>query len=81
MDSEMNYFLWDQSEISLRLHPYLWLAITNWDGTILFWDSQIDNEVVYEYIDISWKTQRSVLISLWTIEGETSLSFTLEIHN
>ena len=38
------------TEISLRWYPYLWLANTNWIGTILLWDLQIDTEVVYEHI-------------------------------
>ena len=40
--------IWDKTKIPLRSNAQLWLADTNWDWTILFWDSQIDNEVVYE---------------------------------
>ena len=38
------------TEIGLRSYPYMWFDNTNWDKTILFWDLQLDNEVVYEYI-------------------------------
>ena len=40
------------TEITLRWNSLLWLANIDCSGpTTLFWDLQIDNKVVYEYIE------------------------------
>ena len=43
------------TEITLRLSPLLFVANINWGGTISSGAWQVDNKVVYEYIDTGWK--------------------------
>ena len=59
---------WDWSEIALRLNPLLWLVNIDWNGTTLFWDSQVDKGVVYEYIECYVAISEIWLISLRTFE-------------
>ena len=45
------FFFRDMTEITFIPNPLLWLVNTDWNGTTLFWDSQVDEAVVYEYIE------------------------------